>query len=335
MDYKFLFFKKVTEYIEEFNMIESGDSIVVGVSGGGDSVCLFLILNELRKKKDFDLYAVHINHGIRGITATRDEIFAKELCEREGIPCNVYQLDVIERAKKDKETVEEAGRKARYEVFEREASKYQNGKIAVAHHVNDQAETVLFNMIRGSGLKGMGGILPVRNNIIRPLLCVTKEEILRYLDEDGEEYCTDETNEDDSYSRNCIRNNVIPGLEKVQPESVVHIARTAQELREAQEYIEEKAKELYINSVSESNGEYLIDLKVLKNEKPIILRYVIIYTMQNLLEEWKDITRIHINDVLSLKGKGKGKEIHLPKGIVAKKIAGGIVISREQNKSCL
>jgi len=184
-------------------------------------------------------------------------------------------------------------------------------------------------MIRGSGLKGMGGILPVRDNIIRPLLCVTKDEILMYLNAKKQNYCTDETNEDDSYSRNAIRNNVIPALEAVQAESAAHIARTAEELREAEEYIEEAAKKIYKICVKEKDGGYFIDLSLLKDEKPIILRNIIIYTMQELIYEWKDITRIHITDVLSLKDKGRGKEIHLPKGLIAKKVTGGILIYKE------
>jgi len=113
MDYDYKFYKKVTEYIEEYKMIEEGDDIVVGVSGGGDSVCLLLILKELSKKIPFNLYAVHINHGIRGITATRDEVFAKELCAKEEIPYKVYHLNVVDMARREKLTVEEAGRIAR------------------------------------------------------------------------------------------------------------------------------------------------------------------------------------------------------------------------------
>lgn len=331
MDYDYKFLKKVSDYIEANNMIKKGDNIIVGVSGGGDSVCLFLILKELSLKVGFNLFAVHVNHGIRGITATRDELFSKALCDREGVSCEVYHLDVVEKARVEKLTIEEAGRKARYEVFEKESKEHNNAKIAVAHHINDQAETVLFNMIRGSGLKGMGGILPVRDNIIRPLLCVTKEEILKYLNEKGEAYCTDETNEDDLYSRNSIRNNVINTLEKIQPESVTHIANTAAELREAQEFIEDVAQNLFNENVTKSEEGYFINVKSLKNEKPIILRYIIIFTMQQLIEEWKDITRIHINDVLSLKEKGRGKEIHLPKGLIAKRVTDGILIYKEES----
>ena len=328
MDYSFKFTQKVSTYIEKNQMIKQGDSVIVGLSGGGDSVCLFLVLNELRKKMKFDLFCVHVNHGIRGISATRDELFAKELCNRENIPIKIYNIDVPKIAKDEKISLEEAGRKARYEIFNQEAKEHNNAKIAVAHHINDQAETILFNMIRGSGLKGMGGITPIRGNIIRPFLSVTRNEIERYLRENNEDFCVDETNEDDTYSRNQIRNKVIPLLNEIQPESVVHIASAAEEFRELSEYIEEKAKELFKCYVTKMDNGYVISLDKLKKEKPIIVRSVIILTMKKLTDEYKDITRTHINDIYSLVHKGRGKEIHLPKGLYAQKISGGIYISK-------
>lgn len=346
MDYCFKFTKKVLNFIDDNNMISEGDNIIVGLSGGGDSVCLFLILNELRKKINFNLYAVHVNHGIRGISATRDEMFAVALCERENVPCKVVKIDAVAKAKLEKITLEEAGRKARYEIFSEEAALFDEAKIAVAHHMNDQAETVLFNLARGAGLKGMGGIQAVRNNILRPLLCVTKEEIISFLSEKNEDFCIDETNDDDDYTRNYIRNKIIPALSEIQPEITAHIASTAYELREANEYIEEKSKELFDESVERvdiskdihdnqvadivKNGDvvegYIIDISKIKKEKPILIRNIIIITMQRLVDEWKDVSRIHIQDVYGLIDKGKGKEIHLPKGLIAKKIKNGIFI---------
>lgn len=339
MDYSFKFTQKIFNFIEENNMICQGDNVIVGLSGGGDSVCLFLVLNELRKKIPFNIYAVHVNHGIRGISATRDEMFAVSLCERENVPCKVVHIDAVKKAKEERITLEEAGRKARYDVFKEESIVHDNAKIAVAHHINDQAETVLFNLIRGSGLKGMGGIKPYRDNILRPLLCVTRDEIIEYLNDRDEDFCTDETNEDDEYTRNYIRNKVIPMLCEIQPETASHIAKTAEEMREANEYIELKAKEIYKRCVisAKENGEnngYIILLKEIKGEMPIIIRNVIILTMQQLTDEWKDVSRIHISDVYSLIEKGSGKEIHLPKGLIAKRIKNGIYIANiEKEKS--
>lgn len=328
MDYCFKFIQKVSNYIQENNMIDENDNIIVGLSGGGDSVCLFLVLNELKEKFKFNLYAVHINHGIRGISAISDEMFAKALCERENVPIKSFRLNVVEKAKNEKLTLEEAGRRARYDIFYKEAESLNGAKIAVAHHINDQAETVLFNMIRGSGLKGMGGMQPVRDNIIRPLLCVTRDEIVQFLRERQEDFCTDETNEDNEYTRNLIRNKVIPILSDIQPESASHIAATADELREAFEYIEEKSRKAFDDSVKETDGGFVICTKKLNTEKPIIIRNVIIFTMQKLVDEWKDVSRVHINDVYGLIEKGRGKEIHLPKGLTAKKVTNGIYIGR-------
>lgn len=326
MDYCFKFIKKVTQFIYENELIEEGDNVIVGLSGGGDSVCLFLVLNEFRKKINFNLFAVHINHGIRGISAISDEMFAVSLCERENIPIEVYRINAVEIAKNEKMSLEEAGRRARYNIFAEEAKKHNNAKIAVAHHINDQAETVLFNMIRGSGLKGMGGMQPVRDNIIRPFLCVTRDEIIQFLKECDENFCTDETNEDDEYTRNLIRNKVVPILNDIQKESVSHIANMASELREANEYIDMQTRKAFENCVKEAEGGYFIGTKVLKDEAPIIVRNVIILTMQHMIDEWKDVSRVHINDVYGLIQKGKGKEIHLPKGLKARRTSGGIFI---------
>ncbi len=324
MDFTYKLSQKVHEFIKEKDMIHQGDSIVVGISGGADSVCLFLMLINLAKKIDFNIYAVHVNHGIRGESARRDELFSKTLCERYSVDCAIYNEDVIKYAKDKKLTVEEAGRILRYQIFEKEAAKHNNAKIAVAHHMNDQAETVLFNIIRGSGLKGVSGISPVRDKIIRPILCITKDEILHYLEEINQSYCLDETNLDTNYSRNAIRNIIIKELEKIQSESVAHIANSADEIREADEYIREVARAIFTKDIAIENNVYLIPISILKTEKPIIMRYVIRMVIECLLTRLKDVTRTHVDDIYALTFKGSGKEIILPKGLVAKRVKKGI-----------
>lgn len=324
MEYTYKLSQKVYSFIIEKDMINKGDSVLVGLSGGADSVCLFLMLLNLSKQLAFNLYAVHVNHSIRGESAKRDEDFSKALCEKYGVECAIYTEDVIQYAKDEKLTVEEAGRIIRYNIFEKEAKKHNNAKIAVAHHMNDQAETVLFNIIRGSGLKGVSGITPVRNNIIRPILCITKEEIVKYLDELNQSYCTDETNEDTNYSRNAIRNIIIKQLEKIQSESVSHIALTADEIREADEYIKEIAETIFTNNVTFKDSIYTIPIKTLKEEKKVVMRYVIRIIIGKLLTRLKDVTRTHVDDIYSLTFKGKGKEIILPKGLVARRTKNGI-----------
>ena len=338
-DFSFKLTKKVEKYIKDNNMIGHGDSVIVGLSGGADSVCLFLLLNKIKEAFGFNLYAVHVNHGIRGESAFNDEQFSKTLCEKFDIPFMSYNVDVPEIAKQDGLTVEEAGRNARYTCFANYASEISNAshsniKIAVAHHMDDQAETVIFNMIRGSGLKGMGGMEPINerklrsnNNeftlsIIRPLLCINRAEIEKYLDFVSQEYCTDETNAHNDYSRNQVRNIVIPALNDIQPKTSEHIALMAQEIREAQEYIDYVVYALYERAVikrEESNNTYAycIDVNMLKAEKTLIAKQLIIYVLRQMIETYKNITRTHIDDVYSLLLKGKGKEIALPYSLTA------------------
>ena len=188
-------------------MAEAGDSIVAGVSGGADSVCLLLILCSLSRKLDLQLAVVHVDHGIRQ-EAVEDAAYVRQLCEEMKVPFFLVKKDVPRYAAARHLSLEEAGRQIRYQAF-REAAKKLNGrgavKIAVAHNANDRAETMLFHLFRGTGLTGLGSIRPVRDGIIRPLLGLQRTEIEAYLEEEGRAYCKDKTNEEDTYTRNRIR----------------------------------------------------------------------------------------------------------------------------------
>ena len=344
-DYSFKLTQRVQKYIEDNNMTRHGDSVIVGLSGGADSVCLFLLLNKLKDYFGIDLYGVHINHCIRGESAARDEKFSYELCEKYGIPFMAYEIDVPSLAKKEGLTVEEAGRNARYACFadyadEIRASKIQDEKdlsikVAVAHHMDDQAETVIFNMVRGSGITGIGGMEPVSNRgIIRPLLCLTKEEILKYLEFVNQDYCTDETNDDNEYSRNQIRNVVIPALNELQVKSAEHIAMMADDARDIKEFIDSYVEKLFNENVepifeADKLIGFRINLVVVKSEKPVIVRELIIMTLKNMIETYKDITKIHITDTYELIFKGKGKMVNLPYGLIAKKEKDALAIYRK------
>ena len=172
---------KIEKFMDTNHMISDGEHIIVGVSGGADSVCLLAVLKELAHKRKFELEALHVNHLLRGSEADSDAAYVGKLCEAWGITLHSVSCDVAGYAKEYHMSLEEAGRKLRYEELQRRAGRYEQAKIAVAHHQDDQAETVLYQMLRGSSLKGAGGIRPVRGNIIRPLLCVTRREIESYL----------------------------------------------------------------------------------------------------------------------------------------------------------
>ncbi|MBP5158691.1 MAG: tRNA lysidine(34) synthetase TilS, partial [Lachnospiraceae bacterium] len=216
---------------------------MAGVSGGADSVCLLLFLNSLKDELGLEIFAVHVNHGVRGEEADRDEDFTTKLCERLSIPCTVATRDVPAAAKLSGRSEEEEGRLARYEAFEEECKRRSCSKIAVAHNRDDNAETVLLNLARGSGLHGLCGIRPVSKRksgitVIRPLLCVDKQRITGFLEGRGEPFCFDSTNATDDYSRNYIRNNILPAFEeRINSQASLHIALAAQTLSEADDFI--------------------------------------------------------------------------------------------------
>ena len=201
------------------HMAPSGVRIVAGVSGGADSVCLLLVLHSLSRQMGFELEAVHVEHGIRGQESIRDAEFTEALCAEIAVPCTRYEVNVPEYAKKQHLGFEEAARKLRYDAFFRRAEEIRQttGKqavIALAHHREDNAETVLFRLLRGSGLRGLCGIRPVLRYrdyvVIRPLLETGRGEIESYLSKRGKTYCRDSTNEDEAYSRNRLRRRILP-----------------------------------------------------------------------------------------------------------------------------
>ena len=224
------FEKKVIDYIRKYNMFDGVDHCVCGVSGGADSVSLLTILARYRKMLGITLHVVHINHMIRGKEADSDQTYVEDLCSGYGIECISRNIDVVSMAVDMGLTVEEAGRRARYDTFEQIRSLYESegSVIAVAHNQNDVAETVIFNMARGTGLGGMKGITPVRNNVVRPILCCAREEIEDYLSRNNIPYCTDSTNNEDDYTRNKIRHKVLPVLMDVNEQAVSHICAMAQ-----------------------------------------------------------------------------------------------------------
>ena len=202
--------RSVEAYMEQHGMIMENDVVVAGVSGGADSVCLFLLLEEYCKKKNAKLVVVHMNHGIRK-DASADAAYVEALCKEFSVPFHLYEKDIEKMSKDMGIGTEEAGRKARYEAFEEVLQLYGGkGKIAVAHNRGDQAETVLFHLFRGANITGLSGIAPVRENVIRPLLCMERTEIESFLTQKGRSWCIDSTNEENTYTRNKIRNVLIP-----------------------------------------------------------------------------------------------------------------------------
>ena len=312
---------KVEEYMKKHQMIHKEDTVIVGVSGGSDSVCLLYMLLEYKKSIPFHIAVVHVNHKVR-LDASIDADYVKSLCEKHELPFFLYVYDIKEYAKKNKISEEEAGRECRYQAFYDVAKKLNQKeyKIAVAHHKQDLAETVLFRLFRGTGLKGIRGILPVRDHIIRPLLEVGKEEIEEYLTKMEISWCIDSTNAENTYTRNKIRNQLIPYIEKeINNKSVNHIVEFSEKANDIyfflNKYIEQKFAEL---SHFEENG-VVFCIDYLRKEEKIIIEGLLMKGIEHLLLSNKDINGTHINCIVDLLGKEGNKQLDLPNNLVVKK----------------
>lgn len=241
--------EKVYDTIIRRSMISSGDNVIAGLSGGADSVCLLLVLRKLSERIGFSLSAVHVNHCLRGEESDGDEQFCRDLCAGLSIPISVYKVDVNARSAETGESTEEAARELRYEAFAAESEKFSSPKIATAHNKCDNSETVLFNLTRGTGIKGMCGIPYTRGNIIRPLLDAERAEIEGFLRESGQSYVTDSTNLSDDYTRNKIRHCVIPVLTEINGGFYSAVSRLSANAQEDEEYFSALLDEISPESV--------------------------------------------------------------------------------------
>ena len=322
---------KVKNYAEKYQMFSSEDCIIAGISGGADSVCLLLVLLELQKEIGFGIVAVHVNHGLRGKEADADEAFVKRLCVERGVPLEIYHKDVARVAKERKQSTEEAGREVRREFFEQARIKHGGTKIALAHHQNDNAETFLFRLARGTGLKGLGGMAPVKEQFVRPLLCVDRGEIESYLREHHIAYCTDVSNESDEYARNRIRNHVIPFMQtELNAKTICHMNETMEQMRLIQDYLEQQAESCLTQCVSQNECGYLVvedQYRELPEVlKPLLLKRVLVM----ICKKEKDIESVHLRNVKELFDKQTGRRIDLPYQMEARRAYGGVEIYQKQ-----
>lgn len=238
---------RVRHYIEENNLLAEGDRVIVGVSGGADSITLLTMLREL----GYECVAVHCNFHLRGSESDRDEAFVRTLCTDRDIPLVVCSYDTREYAATHKCSIEMAARELRYADFERLMSEHGCSAIAVAHHRDDSVETVLMNLIRGTGIRGLCGISPQNGNVIRPLLCLTRHEIEEWLSSRGQTYVTDSTNLENDYTRNRIRNQLLPLIRQINPDADNAIRETSDRLREA--------AQLYAVAIADETGRTVSD----------------------------------------------------------------------------
>lgn len=319
--------EKAKRTIEKFDMFPPQTKIIVGLSGGADSVALLHLLHSLRTAYDWSLTAVHIHHGLRGDDADADARFAAEYCDALGIPCIVRRYDVRQEAKKRGLGEEETGRLLRYAAFREAAG--ADGRIAVAHHQKDQAETVLMRLCRGTGLQGLTAMSPVRENICRPLLECSREEIEQYCRENGLSWREDASNREDRYTRNKLRLQVLPLLEEINPKATAHIAQTAALLAAEEDFLEEQTEQSFAAAaLPAAEGTLALSAEKLRQLHPAMRRRVLRRALAVFLPQ--DIAQVQIAALEELLQKETGKSRDFAGGLYAQNSYGTLLLSRKK-----
>lgn len=321
-----MFEDKVLKTIKKYNMLQDGDRVVIGVSGGPDSMSLLNSLNNLKEKLNIKIYVAHINHMIRE-EADEETEYVRSFCEKIGVEFFAKRIKVEEEAKKQKIGTEEAGRNIRYEFFEEVAKKEGANKIATAHNSNDNAETVLMNIIRGTSISGLKGIEKVREGrFIRPIIECNRMEVEEYCKEQKLDPRYDKTNYENVYTRNKIRNLLIPYLQKeFNPNILEGINRLSNLATSNEEFInnivENEYKKLLIigDNIINSDGEEKINNTIILNLKEfnkldyVIKSKLILYTISKVYGKITGIEKIHIDDIIKLCKNNIGNKYLIPK----------------------
>ena len=326
MIYGEVILESIVKDLFDTRIIKDDDLLIVALSGGMDSMCLFDAFYKLQSEVNYKIMALHVHHGIRGEEADRDLAFVNDYCKSFNVKLISEKVDAPTFAEKNNLTLEEAARKLRYEIFEKVwktlSIKNKNGDvyILVAHHEKDQVETIIHNIVRGTGLKGLTGMKKKSGYILRPLLNNKKEEIEEYISDYDVPYVDDSTNDDINYTRNYIRKEVIDKLEKINSKASDHIIELSKMSLEVNDYIEKESKKAYKSVlIKASNKNICIDLKKFRLKDRVIRIGVIREVFNCLISTLKDITKINIDDIIVLTEKEKGGHLDLPYNVTVDK----------------
>ena len=333
-----MFIEEVYDYISEYGLLEKGDGIVAGVSGGADSIAMLTALYELSERLSLRIAVCHINHCLRGNAADEDEQYVKEYSEKLQLPFYAFSEDIRKLAETEGLTEEEAGRKFRYEKFRELKSELGFQCIAVAHNRDDLAETVLFHMLRGSSLRGLAGIRPKREDIIRPLLGMSRSDIEAFLNERKIAFRTDQTNFENDYARNRIRNVILPEMRKINEASSEHLAMLSEDMwpliDEAEEVVDKYMEMLTERSGRDGNptGIY-IDIEGAAAVSRLYRKELIMRVISEVAGRRKDISRKHVDSVEALLYNESGKRVNIPYGIVAERIYDRLLVRKNDTET--
>ena len=323
--------EKVINTIKKNNLIQNGDKLVLAVSGGPDSLAMLNLLLDIKKDKkiEFDFVVAHVNHMIRK-EAIDDENFVKDFCEKNNIKFFVKRVDIPKLAEERKMGTEEAGRYARYEFFDEVMKKTGSKKISIAHNKNDKIETILMNLLRGSGVSGLKGIEYIKEEkYIRPLLDCTRIEIENYCSNQKLNPRIDKTNFDNSYTRNKVRNVVIPYIKKeFNPNIIDTLSRLSDLVKEEENYVQKQVEKAYnemlisekfiVGNITNNedvllNKKYIIlKLKLFNMQERVIKSRVLLYTITRLFGNAQGIEKIHIDDIIKLCERNIGNKYLTP-----------------------
>lgn len=305
--------EKVRKTIREYNLIEKNDSIVVGVSGGPDSMTLLSILLKLKEEFNLKIYVAHVNHMLRE-NAIKDEGYVKEFCEKNNIEIFIKKANISEIAQKEKIGLEEAGRNVRYNFFEEVLKNTESNKIAIAHNLNDKVETIIMNTLRGSGVSGLKGIEAKRKKYIRPLIEIERYEIEKYCIENKINPRHDESNDDNTYTRNKIRNIVIPYIKnEFNPNIIKTLNRLSEIIKEEDEYVQSETEKIFKEILlTDEKNKIEFDPRKFNEQEKVIQKKLILLAIKKVKGSTQGIEKVNIDDIIKLCNNNIGNKLIRP-----------------------
>ena len=327
------FYSKLRRLAADYNMLPQEGLVLCAVSGGKDSMALLHALSVLREELDFSLHAAHYDHGLRGAESRRDAAFVADYCRTNGIPFTLGIGDVAGMARETGRGIEETARSMRYAFLEDTAGHFGADRIATAHQAEDNLETLLLNLVRGTGLRGLGGIPPVRGAVVRPLLHTNRKEIETYLALEGVPFVEDSSNEDVVFRRNRLRLEVLPILRELNPRLTESATAAIRSLREDEAYLEARALEVFREALPAEEGLVLPTKRLARLPSAIAVRVI-----RRMLEgiESAPPTGAHITGILELvRGGDPSASIRLPGGIVVQRVYEEVLFAYESNQEPL